>query len=174
MSGSSIGLSFNYGYAGKKSGTPDDITVSKPVKGPTSINFGQPVVLNTDNTFSSPSDVTITAANFAGIAVAEVKQLNTYSVGQDQAQSGYYATNEPADVLERGLVTVKCVHGTPPAGGAVYVRKTLNSSFPAEKIGDLRADADSTNTVQLTNCSWATGLKDANGITELKIKSINN
>jgi len=175
MSGSAIGLSMNYGFPGTFSRTPDCIIEAKPVKSNSAnIKYGKGVVLNTDNTFSAGSSVTFTAANFAGVAVAIVKQLNTYSIGQDVVQENYYAADQMCDVLQRGIISVECVHGDPTACGAVYIRKTLNSSFPAEEIGDFRADADGGNTVQLTNCSWNTNLKDANNVAELKIKTINN
>lgn len=175
MSGSAIGTSLGFGYAGGVARTPDCVIENKALKSDSEdVPFGTPVVLNSDNTFSSPKSVVLTAANFAGVAVAEVKQLTSYQVGQDSDQSGFYAPDQPTDVIQRGIVTVLVVHGTPTAGGAVYVRTAEDTDFPDEEVGDFRADADGLNTVQLTNCSWNTGLVDANGIAELKIKSINN
>lgn len=175
MSGSTIGTRFNFGYPGTVSRTPDCVIESKPVAASSgNIVFGKPVALNADNTFSAPTSVTITAANFAGIAVAEVKQQLSYSVGQDQDQAGYYAAEQPADVIQRGIVSVYVANGVPTSGGAVYVRTALNGAFPGEVIGDFRTSADGGNTVQLTNCSWNTNVKDANGVAELKIKTINN
>jgi len=174
MSGKAIGLSFNYGFQGAVSRTPDCVIEAKPVAATSAtIAFGKPAVLNADNTFSAPSSVALTAANFAGVAVAIVKQLNTYAVAQDTLQGGAYAADEMADILQRGVIAVK-VFGTPTAGGSVYVRTVLNGAFPDEVVGDFRAASDGGNTVQLTNCSWNTGLVDGNGVTELKIKSINN
>jgi len=176
MSGKAIGLSMGFGFAGGYSRTPDSIITAKPLaSNSANVPFGRAVALKTDNTYASGSTVTLTTANFAGVAVAEVKQLNTYLVGQDQSQAGYYAANEMTDVIQRGIVSVQVVHGTPTAGGAVYVRKVLNGAFPDEAIGDFRADADSTNTIDVSAvCTWNTGLVDPNGIAELKIKTINN
>lgn len=175
MSGAVIGKTFGYGYPGSVSRTPDCVIESKPVAANSAnIAFGKPVVLNTDNTFSAPTSVALTAANFAGVAVAEVKQQLTYSVGQDVTQGGYYAAEQPADVIQRGIVSVYVAYGTPTAGGAVYVRTVLNGTFPDEVVGDFRTAADGGNTVQLTNCSWNTNLIDAQGVAELKIKTINN
>lgn len=174
MSGKAIGLSFNYGFQGAVSRTPDCVIEAKPVAATSAnIAFGKPVALNADNTFSAPTSVAITAANFAGVAVSIVKQLNAYTVAQDSTQAGFYAPDEMADVIQRGIVAVK-VFGSPTAGGNVYVRTVVNGAFPDEVVGDFRAAADGGNTVQLTNCSWNTGIVDGNGITELKIKSINN
>lgn len=175
MSGKAIGLSMGFGFAGGFSRTPDCVIEAKAVASDSDdIKFGQPVVLNADNTFDAPTSTTLTSANFAGVAVARVKQNNTYVVGQDQQQEAKYAANEMCDVLQRGIVSVEVVHGTPTSGGAVYVRTALSSSFPDEVVGDFRTSADGGNTVQLTNCAWNTNAKDANNIAELKIKTINN
>lgn len=175
MSGKAIAQILNFGFPGTFSRTPDCIIEGKPVdSGSANIPFGTPVVLNPGNTFSSPVSVLLSTANFAGIAVAEVKQLNTYVVGQDQAQAGFFAADQLGDVLQRGVVAVTCVHGTPEAGAPAYARITTNGSFPAENVGDIRADADGGHTIALPNCSFNTGLIDPNGVTELKIKSINN
>lgn len=175
MSGSVVGKVLPFGYPGTVSRTPDCVIESKPVKyNSANIEFGKPVVLNADNTFSSPTSESLTATNFAGVAVAEVKQQLSYSVGQDVNQAGYYAAEQPCDVIQRGIVAVKVAYGTPTAGGAVYVRTVLNGSFPNEVVGDFRTAPDSTNTVQLTNCSWNSNMIDSNGVAELKIKYINN
>lgn len=171
MPGKAIGTILNYGFAGLVSRTPDQIISSKPVKGTGKIYFGEPVIQNTDNTYSSVRDVTIAAANFAGVAVGVIKQNNAYPSTTD-GTAGFYDESEPAGVLERGIMAVKA-HGTITAGGAVYVRKTLNGAFPDEVVGSFRGEADSSNTVEITNCSWFTGEKDANGIAELRVKTIN-
>lgn len=174
MTGRAIGLSLGYGYAGGISRTPDCVIETKPVKeGSEAIPFGAPCVLDATNTVVSAKTTTITAANFAGVATSVVQQLNAYPATTDST-GGEYTELQPCNILQRGIISVVVVHGTPTAGGAVYVRSALNGSFPNEVIGDFRADADGGNTVQLTNCSWNTGLKDSNNISELKVKSINN
>lgn len=175
MSGKAVGLSLGYGYAGNVSRTPDCIIEARPLNtASANVPFGHAVVQNTDNTYSSAATVTLTATNFAGVAVAEVRQLPTYQIGVDQTQTGEYTPELPMDVIKRGIVAVKCVNGAPTSGGAVYVRKTANVSFPDEAVGDFRAAADGANTVQLTNAVWNTNLIDSNKIAELKLRIINN
>lgn len=171
MPGSVIGTSLNFGFAGNVARTPDCVIAAKPVKSNSNaILFGAPVVLNTDNTYSAPTSVTVTAANFAGVAVAQVKQNLAYN----QDVSGSFTAGQACDVLQRGIVCVKVQRGTVTAGGAVYVRTALNTSFPAAVVGGFEAASDGSNSVLLTNCVWNTNVADANGIAELKIRNINN
>lgn len=171
MSGATIGTSFNYGYAGNVSFNHPCVIEVKPVKeGGSTIPFGRGVLLNTDNTVEL-ADTNITATNFAGVAVAEVKQLTSYATTPDDPnQVGGYLAGQPCDVIQQGIVAVNC-HGNPTAGGAVYIRKVDGSG---QLAGEFRTTADGGNTVQLTNCAWASNQKDANGIALLKIKTINN
>ena len=76
--------------------------------------------------------------------------------------------DEPVSVFMRGSINVYCQRGTPALGGSVYVRITANPTYSTAVVGGFEAEADSTNTVQLTNCQWA-GAPDANGIAELRI-----
>ena len=175
MSGKAIGLNLNYGYAGNVARTPDCIIEPKTANESNTANilFGQPVEILADNTVKNASD-TLTADNFLGVAVAEVKQFQSYSPTQNSTQQGFYAPLDTVDVVKRGTVSVKCVAGTPAPLTGVYVRTVLNVAFPDEVVGDFRAAADGSNTIQLTNCAWQTGRMDANNITELLIKTINN
>lgn len=165
-----IGTSMNYGYPGSFARSGDCIIMNRMIKSTDSEGpaFGDPAVLNTDNTYSK-FGASGTLAAFAGIAVREVKQASSYT-----PSAGVYAPGTPCDVIERGNVSVVCNVGNPTAGGAVYVRVTANGSIPAGVVGGLEAAADSTNTIQLTNCRWATGLKDSNNVTELSIITRNN
>lgn len=173
MTGSAIGTSLNYGYAGTVSRSKDSVIESRPVKSDSAdIPYGHPVIQNTDDTYSK-ADATLTAANFGGIAVATVKQMRTYPNTTDNTPN-VYKPLDPCDVIKEGVVCVKMAQGNPTTGGAVYVRTALNGAFPAEVIGDLRAAADAGNTVQLTNASWYSNRKDVNGIAELKLKYPNN
>ncbi len=172
MPGYAIGLTLGYGFSGNVSRTPDCVIEAKPVATDSDrIYFGQPVVLNADNTFDAPTSTTVTADNFAGVAIAEVRQNNSYPPDNG---NGFYEPDSMCDVIQRGVVTVNIQRGTPTAGGAVYVRTQLSTELPAAVIGGFEAQADGSQTVQLTNCSWYSGLVDANGMAELKIKSINN
>jgi len=167
MPGFVIGKSFNLGYPGNVSRSADAIIDNRVVKpsDTENINFGDPVVLNADNTYSK-FGATGTAASFAGIAVREVKQSTDYLNVQ-----GFYAPGQPCDVISRGTVTVVCNVGTPKAGGAVYIRTTANPSIPDGVVGGFEAAADGTNTVEIPNLKWTTGKMDANKVTEVTILS---
>ena len=163
MPAKTIGIEMNLGYEGNYARTPDCIIMAR--KAAAAIGFGMPVILNTDNTWA-PFGGSNTAAQFAGVAVREVKQATNYA---DQNHVGY-AAGDPCDVLERGNIVVKCGKGDPTAGGKVYIRKALNDSYPDQVIGSFEAAADSTNTVELTNAYWTTGKKDSHGMAEITIK----
>jgi len=165
MPGQAIGTTLLYGYPGAYARNGDCNIRNRIVKGTdtTGPSFGDPVVLNTDNTYSK-FGATGTAAKFAGVAVKEVKQDTAYSTA-----FGNYSPGQPCDVINRGSVMVKCNVGTPTAGGAVYIRVAVNESIPAGIISGFEAAADSTNTIAITNCKWNTGNKDANGVCELTI-----
>lgn len=168
MSGKAIGISLGFGFKGMYSRTPDDITFAKITNASSAnIPFGVPVVQNTNNTVSSPSTVVMTTSNFGGFALAIVKQLNNYS--PSDTTSGYYAANDMCDVLKRGNMITELVHGTPTAGGQVYIRTVLNGAFPLELVGDIRADADSSNTIAAPSTIFTSGYVDANNMVEITI-----
>lgn len=165
MPGKVIGKSLNLGYPGNISRSVDAIIDNRVVK-PTdtdNINFGDPVVLNDDNTYSK-FGATGTADTFGGIAIREVKQTTDYFNAQ-----GFYSPGQPCDVATRGTLTVKCNVGTPKAGGAVYIRIATNAAIPDGVIGGFEAAADGTNTVEIPNLKWTTGKLDANKVAEVTI-----
>ncbi|UUZ95996.1 hypothetical protein LJK87_17425 [Paenibacillus sp. P25] len=92
--------------------------------------------MNADNTYSK-FGATSTAAQFAGIAVREVKQHIVYSGAG--AASVAYQPGDPMDALHRGSITVVCNVGTPTAGGSVYIRIATNAAIPAGVIGGFEA-----------------------------------
>lgn len=171
MPGKAIGIELNLGYPGSVSRSIDTIITPRTVKSvitdntetEPSIIFGEPVILNSDNTYTR-FGATGTAATFAGIAIREVKQATDYF-----SAAGSYLPGETADVIERGSVTVKCNVGTPTAGGKVYVRIAANASIPNGVVGQFEAAADTTNTVEITNARWKTNKLDSNGVAELQI-----
>jgi hypothetical protein len=171
MPGSAIGIELNYGYPGSFTRSIDTIITNRTLKSvissgsetQTAVEFGEPVILNSDNTYTR-FGATGTAATFAGIALREVKQAVDYYHG-----AGSYIPGEAMDVMERGSVAVKCNVGTPTAGGKVYVRIAANSSIPLGVVGQFEAAADSTNTVEITNARWKTGKIDNNKVAELTI-----
>jgi hypothetical protein len=173
MPGSVIGTSLNYGFAGTIASTPDIIIQSKPVNSASAnIPFGSPVIQNSDDTVTF-GGATLTAANFAGVATAEVKQLLVLALGTNGTGSGYYQPGKTCEIIQRGKVSVKVYVGSPTTGAKAYVRVALNGSIPNGIIGGFEAAADGSNTIQLTNAVWDNGHVDANGVTSLKILSLN-
>lgn len=164
MAGKVIGIQLNGGYPGTISRTADSVVQNRIAAG--TLAFGQAAVLTSANKFGPVSSDT-TAAGIAGIAVREVIQANTYN---PQSNPNYVA-NVPCDVLVRGQCTVKCQRGTPAAGSAVYVRVAANATYSDCVVGGFEASADSTNTVQVTNIEWSTGIMDSNNVAEVTIKS---
>lgn len=171
MPGRAIGIELNLGYPGTVSRSVDSIITPKIVKSTIEGNketeppilFGEPAVLNSDNTYSR-FGADGTADTFAGIAVREVKQAIDYYAG-----SGSYLPNEVCDILNRGSVTVFCNNGTPTAGGKVYIRNKENPAIPAGVVGQFEAEADGTNTVEIPNLKWTTGKKDSNNVAEVTV-----
>lgn len=171
MPGKAIGIELNLGYPGTVSRSVDAIITPKVIKSNVTsgketelpIAFGEPAVLNTDNTYSrfgASSKVT----DFIGIAVREIKQATDY-----YAASGEYLPSEVCDVLNRGSVTVLCNNGTPTAGGKVYIRIKENAAIPNGVIGQFEAEADGENTVEIPNLKWTTGKKDSNNVAEVTV-----
>lgn len=169
MPGSVIGIQMNLGYPGSFARNGDCIIRNRLIKptDETGPAFGDPVVLNADNTFSKFGAANV-AADFAGVAVREVKQAADY-----YPASGVYNPGDPCDAIQRGAVSVVCNVGNPTSGGKVYIRITENGAIPAGVVGGFEAAADGVNTVELTNCEWASDSKDANNVTELTILTRN-
>lgn len=164
MPGKAIGISMLSGYAGTQSRTADAIIQNRIAK--SNISFGHAVVLTNDNKWDNVVEGT-TDAQIAGIAVREVVQANTF----DPQSNPDYMAETPCDVMVRGNCTVKCQRGTPKSGDAVYVRVKANAIYKDAVVGGLEATADATNTVQVTNIEWTTGVTDANGMAEITIKT---
>lgn len=171
MPGSAVGIELNYGYPGSFTRLIDTIitprtlksVITNDVETEDSVQFGEPVILNTDNTYSR-FGAGGTAATFVGIAVREVKQTIEYYDG-----AGSYVPSEVMDVMERGSIAVKCNVGTPTAGGKVYIRVAANVAVPLGVIGQFEADSDTINTIEITNARWKTGKIDSNKVAELTI-----
>lgn len=166
MPGKVIGIALNNGYVGTVSATADCIIQNRIADGV--ISFGNAVTLTTDNRYKA-AGADFTAATFAGIAVREVVQANTF----DPQSNPDYLDAMPCDVLTRGQCTVRVARGTPVSGGPVYVRIAANSAYPSSAIGDLEATADGSNSILLTNVEWTTGVVDANSVAEITIKTRN-
>lgn len=109
-----IGKEMPHGFAGCYARQPDMIVNTRPAGGGAPIPFGTP--LKYDGAEVVPMGAAATAAQFVGVAGAEIKSALTYL---DQSQ-GQYAPGEPVSVFQRGAINVKCQRGTPALGGAVY------------------------------------------------------
>ena len=181
MSGSVIQLTMNFGWPGSYSRMPDDIVMQKPVSSDSEdIPFGSAVILNPDNTYSV-GDATLTADNFAGIAVREVKQNLLYGTAGVMEEQGMYQPMDPCDVLLRGNTVIKMGAGktsfvSPTAGGQVLFRIAVDAeTAPNAKVGDFEAGTpESGKTIALPNVVFTTGEMDANNVIEVSIKTRNN
>ncbi|QDY23180.1 hypothetical protein CGQ39_19910 (plasmid) [Clostridium botulinum] len=163
MPGTAIGKKLNHGYPGSVARNIDCIITNKLSKG--IIRFGDPVVLNHDNTYSVFGE-NDTGEDFVGIAVREVKQAINYNT----SVSGYL-DKERTDAINRGYVCIKVNNGIPKVNGKVYIRVKRNESIINGVVGGFEAVADADNTVELTNVRFTTGELDANGIAEVTILS---
>lgn len=162
-----IGTTMPNGFAGSYARQPDMIVNTRPAGGTAEIPFGAPLKYSDGKVVQMGTGDT--AALFVGVAAREIKSSLTYLT----QGAGTYAPGESVPTFQRGSINVKCNRGTPALNGAVYVRITANGSFPNAPVGGFEASADSTNTIQLTNCQWA-GAADANGIAELRILTMLN
>ena len=157
-----IGTTMTAGFAGSYARQPDMIVNTRPAGGSAAIPFGAPLVYSGTDVVQMGASAT--AAQFVGVAGREIKSSLEYL----EQSPGEYNPGDPVSVFQRGSIQVYCQRGIPALGGAVYVRITANASYSTAVVGGFEAEADSTNTVQLTNCQWG-GAADANGIAELVI-----
>lgn len=157
-----IGETLTAGFAGSYARQPDMIVNTRPAGGSAAIPFGAP--LKYDGTAVVQMGASDTADKFVGVAGREIKSSLTYL----EQSPGQYNPGDPVSVFQRGSIQVYCQRGTPTLGGTVYVRITANGSYESAVVGGFEAEADSSNTVQLTNAQWG-GPADANGIAELVI-----
>lgn len=199
MPGTTVGTSMNAGYAGQRSrNNSADSIEAKLVKttDTANINFGDAVVLNNDatggtwsqaigfitggGTFLMQVATGVKNSLFAGFAVRQVKAYLTYNVNFGVPGAGplnYYSPSQDAEVMTQGYIMVPnykafSSNAAPTAGGAVFFRTVTNGAGTA--VGDLNTQADGSNTVQLTNCQWATGILDTvNNTIELCLVSRN-
>lgn len=156
MPGSVIGKTLNNGYPGQISRHGDEVSRTFAVKKDTeNVIFGAPVALNDDGTVQL-FGAGHTAEVFAGVAMRRVKS----AIEWPNQSLGVYRPEEACDVLERGSVVVECLKGSPKPGGKVYAYIATKSGFAAE--------ADGSNTVELTGVRWSTS-KDPNNVAELTI-----
>lgn len=160
MSGKTIGLSMNHGYAGYYARQPDMVITTKPNVGSAAIPFG--TVLMQGSGGVQAAGATLTAGTFVGIAAAQIQSASSYL---SQNSAGQYEVGEAVSCFQVGRVNVKVAQGTPALYGDVYVRITADTG---KAIGDIECAADSGKCIKLDNCQFG-GPKDANGVAELVI-----
>jgi hypothetical protein len=164
MPGTTIGKSFNHGFAGSYARQPDMIIATRPNVDTNQIKFGRPVMQETAGGVTGVVNVTagFTADRFIGVAGREVKSALNYAA-QELGAGGVYAPDEAVSVFQRGSISVICSAGNPALGSQVFVRTVAAAG---KNIGDFEAVADGTNSVRITNAQWG-GSADANGVAEL-------
>lgn len=166
MPGTTIGINMNYGYPGQASRHGDEVSRTRAVAADSAdIKFGAPVAMGDDGTVHAWT-ATDKAEAFAGIAMRKVKSAVIWPY-QDW---GVYRASEPCDMLQRGGVSALCAWGTPKVNGTVYVRTKVVSGTSPEgaAIGDLGADNEAGNCIELTGVKWSSDA-DARNVAELTI-----
>lgn len=165
-----IGAEMSHGFAGSYARQPDMIVSTRPVgsvKDP--VAFGTALMYGTNGAVEPMGGAGTTADKFVGVAGREIRSSLSYT---DQ-NTGAYTAGDACSVFQRGSINVLCQNGIPKRGGAVYVRILASGAKPSAVVGGFEAEADSTNTVQLTNCQWG-GSADPNGVAELVILTRQN
>lgn len=159
-----IGAEMDHGFAGSYARQPDMIVSTRPVGASEPLPFGTALMYDEKGAVVPLGGEGTTAEKFVGVAGREVRSALSYL---DQ-NTGAYTAGDACSVFQRGSINVVCQKGTAKRGGAVYVRIAKSASAPNAAVGGFEAEADSTNTVQLTGCQWG-GAADPNGVAELVI-----
>jgi len=122
------------------------------------INFGDPFVLNPDNTYSSVASFISKNSVAAFIALMQDNQpLYPLGIAKDTVEAnayfplsggtnmpaGYYAPGMICNGLTRGTINIAINNGTPSGAGVpVYIRTTLNGAIPNGVVGGFEAVND--------------------------------
>jgi hypothetical protein len=113
------------------------------------INFGDPAVLNLNNTYSSVAQFilnggTLNGSMPLGVAKDTVKTNNYYPLpGGVGSPGGFYMPDEEVNLLTRGSINVAVNHGTPAgAGSPVFIRAVINGAISGAPVGGFEAAAD--------------------------------
>lgn len=139
------------------------------------INYGDPVILNPTNDYSSVAQLILLAGSLTpltplGIAKDTVQTNPYYPLGGGtNMAAGFYNPGTDANVLTRGTINVAINYGVPVgAGSGVYIRTALNAAVPLGLVGGFEGAVDpnpqattgtaSINTTALTVAS-GTGIK---------------
>ena len=137
------------------------------------VGFGESVVLNANNTYSSVKSFIagggiFTPSTRVAIAVRNVRSpfSGTYSLGVGGASTSY-APGQIADACLTGTVAVQVNSGTPVANGSVYIRVALNPAIPNGVIGGFEASPDGANNYVVLSMLFETGYLDTDGTAEV-------
>ncbi len=141
------------------------------------IAFGEPVVLNDDNTYSSVAQFiagggTLAATTPLGLAAANTRTNPSFSMAGNSGvmtPAGFYAPGNIADVMSKGTMNVQVNNGTPKAGGTVYIRVAANGAIPAGVVGGIEAVADGANSIAVNCMKFKTGVMGADGTAQVTI-----
>jgi len=184
MPGKVVGKSLNLGFIGNVSRNPMNMIIARTVMSILDagvetlqpIPFGKATVLNVDGTVSlfgdSGAGVSLpTDANFAGFAVAEVKQATIFGTNQ----VGEYPNTHKCDVLQFGSLTVALNETVTSidAGSQVYIVDNAGTAidvFVGDIVKAVAPSGDST-AIALTGVKFKTGKIDANNVVEITLES---
>lgn len=159
MSGKTIGMTLNNGFAGSYARNPEMMIMTRPNNGTANIVFGSPLMRD-DLGGVVPVDSTLTAELFEGVASKEIKTALSYL---DQSGGGAYAPSEPVSVFQRGSINVLNPMLDADYNKPVYVRIVADGT---KKVGDFEATASGASSIAITWAQWG-GKPDANGVAEL-------
>jgi hypothetical protein len=130
-------------------------------------SFGDALILNSNNTYSSVAQFitvdssSVTSTTPMAFAQANVKTNTVYpTTGSGSiSNSGVYPAGSECDALTRGTMNVAVPYGTPAgAGAAVYIRTTLNGSYPNSGVGSIEGSSLSGNTLLANGIVFKTGI----------------
>ena len=129
--------------------------------------FGDALVLNSDNTYSTVKQYitvdssSVTSTTALAFAQANVKTNTYYPAGSEGTQmgSGVYLPGQPTDGFVRGTITVAVPYGTPAGAGApVYIRTSVSGSYPNSSVGSIEGSSLSGNTLLSNGIVFTTGV----------------
>lgn len=145
-----VGNISNEGYSLR---TPREVNLTDAFN----IGFGESLVLNLNNTYSSVKQFLANGGTFSAtlpmaFAVSNVKTNGVWPQNGGQNLSpGFYAPGQMCDALVQGTINLFCQNGTPTgAQGPVWLRTALNAAIPAALIGGIEAVADPNPVTGLT------------------------
>jgi hypothetical protein len=139
-------------------------------------NFGDTLVLNSNNTYSSVAQyITVDSSSVTGttpiaFAQANVKTNTCYPTAGNGtgtiANSGNYPAGSECDALTRGTINVAVPYGTPTGAGApVYIRTETSGSYPNSWIGAIEGQSLTGNTELTNGVVFKTGILSTDSAT---------